>query len=121
MKVSFVVARVEVGCVQRRYSVQRETLIRVGICEVRCMRKTELHLTLPAREQPSKLLLAREVPTRGCARQGRSRPTHIYLWPDAHLKRRRNRADTEPFSPVRLSERGASHQVFSRCPFASDV
>src|SRR5262244_1449816 len=81
MKVSFVVARVEVGCVQRRYSVQRETLIRVGICEVRCMRKTELHLTLPAREQPSKLLLAREVPTRGCARQGRSRPTHIYLSP----------------------------------------
>src|SRR5262249_44477963 len=50
MKVAFVFARVEVGRVQRRYNVQRETLIRAGICEVRCMRKTELHLTLPARE-----------------------------------------------------------------------
>ena len=40
----------EVGRVQRRYSVLRETLIRAGICEVRCGRKTELHLTLPARE-----------------------------------------------------------------------
>ena len=50
MKVAFVFACVEVGRVQRRYNVQRETLIRVGICQVRCMRKTELHLTLPARE-----------------------------------------------------------------------
>ena len=66
MKVSFVFARVEVGRVQRRYNVQRETLIRAGIRgplvhsrgEVRCWRKTELHLTLPARERPSKLLHA---------------------------------------------------------------
>src|SRR5262249_42022688 len=54
MKVSYVVTRVEVGRVQRRYNVRRETLIRAGICEVRCIRKTELHLTLPAREAPLK-------------------------------------------------------------------
>src|SRR5215813_7379390 len=110
MKVSFVFARVEVGRVQRRYNVQRETLIRAGICEVRCMCKTELHLNPQSYSSPERFQRA-VVPSSW-------KPTepHISFRRTPHLKRRRNRADTEPFSPVRLSERGASHQVFSRCP-----
>src|SRR5215831_1527722 len=79
MKVSFVVARVEVGRVQRRYNVQRETLICAGICEVRCMRKTELHLTLPAREAPLKKAAPRQKASNARLCPSRRKPTEPHI------------------------------------------
>src|SRR5262249_52040219 len=79
MKVPFVVACVEIARVQWCYSIQRETLIRAGICEVRCMRKTELHLTQPVK-QPQSCSTSERFQGAVVPVKVENRPSRIYLF-----------------------------------------
>src|SRR5262249_48880565 len=57
---------------------RREALIRDAICEVRCRRETELHLTLPAREAPLKAAPRQKASdARLCTSRWKSTEPHI--------------------------------------------